>query len=66
MDTTTVLPEVTAVGVIIKAIMILAIISALAGFGTYIERKVLAFMHEKTWTSTCWTVWGSSDFSRWY
>ncbi len=33
MDTTTVLPEVTAVGVIIKAIMILAIISALAGLG---------------------------------
>ncbi len=47
MDTTTVLPEVTAVGVIIKAIMILAIISALAGFGTYIERKVLAFMQRR-------------------
>jgi len=47
MDTTTVLPEVTAVGVIIKAILILAIISALAGFGTYIERKVLAFMQRR-------------------
>jgi len=47
MDTTAVLPEVTAVGVIIKAILILAIISALAGFGTYIERKVLAFMQRR-------------------
>jgi NADH-quinone oxidoreductase subunit H len=46
MDTTT-LPEVTAVGVIIKAILILAIISAIAGFGTYIERKVLAFMQRR-------------------
>ncbi len=43
----TILPEVTAVGVIIKAILILAIISAIAGFGTYIERKVLAFMQRR-------------------
>jgi len=43
----TMLPEVTAVGVIIKAILILAIISAIAGFGTYIERKVLAFMQRR-------------------
>ena len=43
----TMLPEVTAVGVIIKAILILAVISAIAGFGTYIERKVLAFMQRR-------------------
>jgi NADH-quinone oxidoreductase subunit H len=49
MDTTVVetLPEVTALGVIIKALLILAIISAIAGFGTYIERKVLAFMQRR-------------------
>ncbi len=49
METTLVenLPEVTALGVIIKAIIILAVISALAGFGTYIERKVLAFMQRR-------------------
>ena len=41
------LPQVTWVGVFIKAILILAIISALAGFGTYIERKVLAFMQRR-------------------
>ena len=41
------LPEVTALGVWIKAIIILAIISAVAGFGTYIERKVLAFMQRR-------------------
>ena len=35
------------VGTIIKAILVLAIISALAGFGTYIERKVLAFMQRR-------------------
>ncbi|HQR72937.1 MAG TPA: NADH-quinone oxidoreductase subunit NuoH [Sulfurovum sp.] len=39
--------EVTAVGVIIKAVIILAVISAIAGFGTYIERKVLAFMQRR-------------------
>jgi len=39
--------EVTALGVIIKAILILAVISAVAGFGTYIERKVLAFMQRR-------------------
>jgi NADH-quinone oxidoreductase subunit H len=49
METTLVqnLPEVTAVGVWIKAIIILAVISAIAGFGTYIERKVLAFMQRR-------------------
>ena len=46
MDATQ-LPEVTAAGVIIKAILILAVISAIAGFGTYIERKVLAFMQRR-------------------
>ncbi len=43
----TMLPEVTAIGVIIKAILILAVISAIAGFGTYIERKILAFMQRR-------------------
>jgi len=43
----TMLPEVTAAGVIIKAVIILAIIAALAGFGTYIERKVLAYMQRR-------------------
>jgi NADH-quinone oxidoreductase subunit H len=49
METTLVenLPEVTAAGVIIKAVIILAIISAIAGFGTFIERKVLAFMQRR-------------------
>jgi len=42
-----VLPEVSSAGVIIKAIIILAIISAIAGFGTYLERKVLAFMQRR-------------------
>ncbi len=32
---------------IIKAVVVLAIISALAGFGTYLERKVLAFMQRR-------------------
>jgi NADH-quinone oxidoreductase subunit H len=44
---TTILPEVTALGVIIKAILILAIIAAIAGFGTFIERKILAFMQRR-------------------
>ncbi len=35
------------IGTIIKAVLILAIISALAGFGTYLERKVLAFMQRR-------------------
>lgn len=49
METTLVenLPQVTALGVIIKAVLILAIISALAGFGTFVERKVLAFMQRR-------------------
>jgi len=49
METTLVenLPQVTAAGVIIKAVIILAVISAIAGFGTYIERKVLAFMQRR-------------------
>jgi NADH-quinone oxidoreductase subunit H len=32
---------------IIKAVVVLAVISALAGFGTYLERKVLAFMQRR-------------------
>ena len=49
METTLVenLPHVTWVGVLIKAILILAVISAIAGFGTFIERKVLAFMQRR-------------------
>ena len=49
METTLVenLPQVTYLGVIIKAIIILAVISAVAGFGTYLERKVLAFMQRR-------------------
>lgn len=43
----TLLPEVTAAGVIIKAVLILAVISAIAGFGTFIERKILAFMQRR-------------------
>jgi len=46
MDATQ-LPEVTAAGVIIKAVLILAVIAAVAGFGTYIERKILAFMQRR-------------------
>ncbi len=42
-----VLPEVTSAGVVIKAIIILAVIAAIAGFGTFIERKVLAFMQRR-------------------
>ena len=49
METTIVenLPHVGTAGVMIKAIMIMAIISAIAGFGTFIERKVLAFMQRR-------------------
>jgi len=47
MEVANLLPEVTWVGVLIKAILILAVISAIAGFGTYIERKVLAFMQRR-------------------
>jgi NADH-quinone oxidoreductase subunit H len=49
METTLIenLPQVTWIGVLIKAVLILAIISALAGFGTFIERKVLAFMQRR-------------------
>jgi NADH-quinone oxidoreductase subunit H len=39
--------EVTILGVMIKAVMILAIISAVAGFGTYLERKALAFFQRR-------------------
>jgi len=35
------------IGTVIKAVIILAVISALAGFGTYIERKILAFMQRR-------------------
>ena len=41
------LPEVTWIGTLIKAVLILAIIAALAGFGTYVERKVLAFIQRR-------------------
>ncbi|MEA1953103.1 MAG: NADH-quinone oxidoreductase subunit NuoH [Campylobacterota bacterium] len=41
------LPHVTWLGVLIKAVIILAVISAIAGFGTFIERKVLAFMQRR-------------------
>jgi len=47
MEAVNILPEVTWMGVLIKAVLILAIISALAGFGTFIERKVLAFMQRR-------------------
>ncbi len=47
MEAVNILPEVTWVGVLIKAVLILAIISALAGFGTFIERKILAFMQRR-------------------
>ncbi len=39
--------EVTIWGVIIKSIIILAVIAGIAGFGTYIERKVLGFMQRR-------------------
>ena len=39
--------ELTYLGIIIKAIIILAIISAVAGFGTYLERKTLAFFQRR-------------------
>ena len=39
--------EATTLGIVIKAIIILAVISAVAGFGTYLERKVLAFMQRR-------------------
>lgn len=35
------------IATVIKAILILAVISALAGFGTYLERKVLAFVQRR-------------------
>jgi NADH-quinone oxidoreductase subunit H len=35
------------IATVIKAALILAVISALAGFGTYIERKILAFMQRR-------------------
>jgi len=47
MEVANLLPEVTWVGVLIKSILILAVISAIAGFGTYIERKILAFMQRR-------------------
>ena len=34
-------------GTVINAILVLAVISALAGFGTYIERKILAFIQRR-------------------
>ena len=35
------------IATVIKAVLILAVISALAGFGTYLERKVLAFVQRR-------------------
>ena len=35
------------IATVIKAVLILAVISALAGFGTYIERKILAFVQRR-------------------
>jgi len=34
-------------GTVINAVLVLAVISALAGFGTFIERKILAFMQRR-------------------
>jgi len=39
--------EVTWVGTTVKAVIALLIVSAVAGFGTYIERKVLAWMQRR-------------------
>jgi len=68
METTLVesLPEVTAVGVIIKAVIILAVISAIAGFGTYIERKVLAFMQRRLGPMHVGPYGFFPDCGRWY
>jgi len=44
METTV---DITTLGIIIKTIIILAIISALAGLGTYVERKVLGWMQRR-------------------
>jgi len=41
------LHEVTWIGVAIKAVLALLIVSAVAGFGTYVERKVLAWMQRR-------------------
>ncbi len=46
MDTT-IIHEVTWLGETIKALIVLLIVSAVAGFGTYIERKVLAWMQRR-------------------
>ncbi|WP_457602814.1 NADH-quinone oxidoreductase subunit NuoH [Nitratifractor sp.] len=35
------------IATVIKAVLVLSIIAALAGFGTYLERKVLAFMQRR-------------------
>ena len=39
--------DALVIGTIIKVVLVLLIVSALAGFGTYIERKVLAFMQRR-------------------
>ena len=44
---TTMIHEVTWVGAAIKAVIALAIVASVAGFGTYIERKVLAWMQRR-------------------
>ena len=35
------------IGIVIKIVLVLAIVSALAGFGTYLERKILAYMQRR-------------------
>ncbi len=44
---TTMIHEVTWIGAAVKALIALLIVSAVAGFGTYIERKVLAWMQRR-------------------
>lgn len=44
METTV---EVTILGMAIKAVIVLLIVSAMAGFGTYVERKVLAWAQRR-------------------
>ena len=42
---------------IIKVIIVLTVFSALAGFTTYIERKVLSIYAKATGTHKCRTLW---------
>ena len=45
---------------ILKILVVLLIFSALAGFGTYLERKVLGFFHK-----LCGTLWLIAGCCRW-